>query len=130
MTYLDWRWLHIGCAMLSFTLFVLRGSFMLWRPQALRQRWLRVAPHIVDTVFLASGLYLATLIRQYPFTHGWLTAKVFGLIAYIILGSLALKHGRTRGARAAAFVGGIAMFLYIAGVARAHDPLSWWRFLG
>lgn len=130
MSYLDWRWLHMGCAALSFALFLLRGGLMLWRPQALQARWLRVVPHAVDTVFLGSGLWLTTLVHQYPFVHGWLTAKVFGLIAYIILGSLALKRAPTRGARAAALAAGIVTFLYIVGVARAHHPLSWWVLAG
>ena len=125
MTYGDVRLLHMGSAVATFALFLLRGAWMLWRPELLAQRWVRIVPHVIDTVFLASGIYLATLIRQYPFVHDWLTAKVFGLIAYIVLGSLALKHGRTRGRRAVAFVAAIVVFLYVVGVARMHHPASW-----
>lgn len=125
MDYSDVRLLHMACAAASFALFLLRGGWMLWRPELLAQRWVRVAPHLVDTVFLGSGLYLMTLVRQYPFAHGWLTAKVFGLIAYIVLGSIALKAGRTRAQRAVAFAGAIVVFLYVVGVARAHHPASW-----
>ena len=39
------------------------------------------------------------MLHQYPATHAWLTAKVIGLLAYIVLGSLALKRGRTKAIR-------------------------------
>ena len=128
MSYLDVRWLHIGCAIATFTLFLVRGAWMLWRPELLQRRWVKIAPHVIDTVFLGSGLYLTTIIRQYPFVNGWLTVKFFGLVAYIILGTIALKRGRTRAIRATALVAAIAVFLYVAGVARAHDAGSWLRF--
>lgn len=129
MGYLEVRWLHVSCAIATFALFLVRGGWMLWRPEMLQVRWVRIVPHVIDTVFLGSGLYLTTVIRQYPFVNGWLTVKFFGLVAYIVLGTIALKRGRTRAIRATAFIAAIAVFLYIAGVARAHDPGSWLRFL-
>jgi len=88
----------------------------------------RVAPHVVDTVLLASALWLAGTIGQYPFTHDWLTAKLAALLAYIVLGSIALKRGRTPRRRAAALVGALAAAGYIVAVALARDargPLTW-----
>lgn len=117
--------LHIGCAAISLALFLLRGAWMLAESPRLQARWARIVPHIVDTVFLGSGIALAALLRQYPFLDGWLTAKVFGLIAYIILGSIALKRGRTRAVRAGALVLAVAVFLYILGVARMKNSASW-----
>ena len=63
---------------------------------------LRYLPHAVDTVLLTTALMLTTVIHQYPFSTGWLTAKVVLLVAYIVLGSIALKRGRTRRIRIAA----------------------------
>jgi uncharacterized membrane protein SirB2 len=83
---------------------------------------LRYAPHLVDTVLLISALMLTTIIRQYPFVQGWLTLKVLLLVAYIVLGSIALKRGRTRRIRVAAFIAALASVLYLFSVARAHDP--------
>ena len=117
--------LHLACAGLSLALFLLRGGWMLMESPRLQDRWVRVVPHVVDTAFLASGIGLVVMLRQYPFVHGWLTAKVFGLIAYVILGSVALKRGRTRGIRAGALVLAVAVFIYILGVARMKNPASW-----
>jgi len=62
----------------------------------LARRWVRVLPHVVDTALLASAIALAVALGQYPLVNGWLTAKLAGLLAYIVLGSIALKRGRTR----------------------------------
>lgn len=126
MTYFaELKLLHIACATMSLALFLLRGGWMLAESPRLQDRWVRIVPHAVDTVFLVSGIALAAVLQQYPFVHGWLTAKLFGLIAYIILGSIALKRGRTRGLRAGALALAIAVFVYILGVARMKDPASW-----
>ena len=119
------RLFHETCAALSLSLFLLRCGLAQWAPAALKALVLRVLPHVIDTAFLASGLTMAALIRQYPFVDGWLTAKVFGLIAYIILGSLALKRAKTGTARLAFALLATAVFFYIVGVALRHDPRSW-----
>jgi len=122
--YLPLRHLHIGCAVLSIGLFALRGALMLadspWQGNAV----LRYLPHVVDTVLLTSALMLTTIIRQYPFSTGWLTAKVVLLVAYIVLGSIALRRGRTKPVRVAALVGALLAVGYLVTVARAHHPLG------
>jgi uncharacterized membrane protein SirB2 len=75
-------------------------------------------------VLLTTALMLTTVIHQYPFAVGWLTAKVVLLIAYIVLGSIALKHGRTRAIRVTAFVAALATVGFLVTVARAHHPLG------
>lgn len=120
--------LHIGFVILSGTGFFLRGLLMLHDSPLLRQRWIKVVPHINDTVLLAAAIALTVLTDQYPFVDAWVTAKVFGLIAYIILGSLALKAGRTRRARVAAWLGAMAVFGYVVSVALTKNPwgvFSW-----
>ncbi|MEO8507019.1 MAG: SirB2 family protein [Betaproteobacteria bacterium] len=120
--------LHVGCAAASIAFFCVRGAWMFSAPERLRRKWVRVLPHVVDTVLLASAIALAIMLRNYPLTHGWLTAKVVGLFAYIALGTVALKRGRTRGIRAAAFAGAIVVFVYIVSVAVTKSPagfLAW-----
>lgn len=118
------RTVHVVSATASLALFLLRGTWMLRDSPRRDACWARIVPHVVDTVFLAAGLALAMRIQQYPFVQPWLTAKVFGLIAYIVLGTIALKRGRTRAIRATAFVAALAVFAYIVGVARTRHP-SW-----
>lgn len=114
---------HIACVALSFSLFVTRGLWLLAVPGRPLWRWLRVVPHIVDTVLLASGLTLACLIRQYPFVNShWLTAKVIGLIAYIALGMLAFRSTRPRGLRWLTWLMALLVFGYIVSVAVSKNP--------
>jgi uncharacterized membrane protein SirB2 len=83
-----------------------------------------VAPHVNDTVLLAAGVWMAVLMRQYPGTHGWLTAKVVALFVYVGLGTLALRRRRV-----SAWIAAQLVFFYIVAVALAHDALPWrsWR---
>jgi uncharacterized membrane protein SirB2 len=122
--YLVLRNVHIGCAVLTIALFVLRGALMLADSPRLNGPLLRYLPHVVDTVLLTSALMLTTVIRQYPFSTGWLTAKVLLLVAYVVLGSIALKRGRTRAVRVAAYVAALATIGFLVTVARAHHPLG------
>jgi len=66
---------------------------------------------------LLSAISLAIMIGQYPFAADWVTAKVFGLIAYILLGTVAIKRGRTPTVRAAAFVGALVVYAWIVSIA-------------
>ena len=75
--------IHIACAIVTVSGFLLRGVWMMTDSPMLQRRWVRIAPHVVDTVLLASAIWLVFDIGQYPGTHAWLTAKVIGLLAYI-----------------------------------------------
>lgn len=123
MDYYALKYLHMSCAALSGGLFLLRGCWMLFQPARLQQRWVRVAPHIIDTALLASAVTLAVLSGQYPLAQGWLSAKVLALLLYIVLGTVALKRGKTRAVRAAAFAAALACFGYIVAVAISKQPL-------
>ena len=115
--------IHVTCAAISFTLFFLRGIWSFNDSPIMRQRWTKVVPHVVDTLLLASALALAYTIGQYPFVDAWLTAKFFGLVLYILLGTIALKHGKTKAIRISAWLAALAVFAYIVLVAVNHNPL-------
>ena len=125
MDYLTLKALHVGCVATSYALFLLRGLWMVFRPEWLQRRWVRILPHVVDTVLLGSAVAMALMIRQYPFVAGWLTAKLLALLIYIVLGSIALKRGRTRRQRIAAWFAAQAVFFYIVAVALTRNPLPW-----
>jgi len=114
--------LHVSCALLSAAGFMARGAWMLTGSPLLTARLARILPHVIDTVLLASAIALAVRIQQYPFVHGWLTAKVLALVPYIVLGSIALKRGRTRCIRLLALAGALAALAYIFAVALTHQP--------
>jgi uncharacterized membrane protein SirB2 len=91
----------------------------------LQARFVRIAPHVVDTVLLASAVWLAWHLGQIPFVHAWITAKLLALLLYIGLGMFALRRGRTKRQRAAAFVAALASAAYIVAVALTRDATPW-----
>lgn len=117
------KYVHVTSVMLSLAGFVARGALMLAGSPLLQARFVRVAPHVVDTVLLASAIWLAWMLHQYPFVHGWLTAKVLGLLAYIVLGAVALRRGRTKAIRTGAFAAALLAAAYVVAVALTKNPI-------
>lgn len=125
LNYLVVKHLHMTCAALSGAGFLLRG-FWMWRDSPMLQaKWVRIVPHMIDTLLLGSAITLAVISAQYPFQQAWLTAKVLGLLAYIGFGTVALKRGRTKGVRLAFLGLAIAAFAYIISVALTRNPYLW-----
>ena len=122
--YLNIRMLHIACAYASIALFIVRHVLNLrgvaWR----KSRALRIMPHVVDSVLLAAGIALMFIINQYPFVDSWLTVKLFALIAYVVLGIMALKPSDPPTGRRGAFLAAAAVFFFILSVAKTHSPLG------
>ena len=123
MSYLALKHLHVACVVLSGLGFALRGWWMLNDSPLLRARLTRVVPHVVNTLLLGSALLMAWQSSQYPFAQGWLTAKFFGLLAYILCGTMALKRARTKGRRVVFLVLALLAYAYIVGVALTRNPL-------
>lgn len=129
MTYLLLRQLHTLLAFITIVGFLLRGYWMLTRSDKLQQPITRIAPHVVDTAFLLSGIAMLLVVSLNPFSQSWLLAKFAGLVLYILLGSIALRRGATRSIRALALVAAVAAFGYVVGVALGKSPASWLSFL-
>lgn len=117
------KWLHVGCVVASASGFLARGALMLADSPLLRCRFVRVAPHAVDTLLLAAAVTMAALARLSPLTRPWLAAKIGGLFAYVMLGAIALRHGRSRRVRVVALAAAVLVFGWIVGTALHRDPL-------
>jgi len=129
MSYLALKSLHVVTAVATISGFLMRGYWMLQDSDKLQWRIVRIAPHVIDTLFLLSGLAMLWLLHLNPFVQPWLLAKFAGLVAYVLLGAVALRRGPTLQVRTIAFVAAVSAFAYIVGVALAKSPLSWIRYL-
>lgn len=125
MSYLFFKNIHTLLALLTISGFAIRGYWMITNSGKLQHRMTRVAPHILDTVFLLSGIAMLVLLSLNPLSQSWLLAKFAGLIAYILLGTVAVRRGSTRQVRLLAFVGALSAFAYVVGVALSKSPASW-----
>lgn len=117
--------LHMTTAGLSLALFVLRAWWSVRESPWLQRRWVRVLPHLNDTLLLTFGVLLMVMLKLWPHHNAWLAAKLVALVLYVVLGTLAIKRGRTPAVRGAAALAAVAVFLYMLGAAIRHDPLSW-----
>lgn len=112
--------LHIAMAALTIGGFVTRGIWAWRAPRLLRLRPVRIVPHVIDTVLLASAVGLLFAYGWNPLKHGWLVAKIALLLVYIALGMAALKPWFAAPVRVASFVVAVAVFGWIVSIARAH----------
>ena len=128
MTYLTIKYIHTIAGLVTISGFLLRGYWMLIESDLLRHRVTRIAPHVVDAILLTAGIAMLWMLHLNPLKQPWLLAKFAGLLAYILLGMVALKRGPTKQIRMVAFVAAIASFAYLFGVALAKSPLSWLAF--
>lgn len=123
------RNVHVICAVATISGFILRGFWMLVESPLLQRKLTRIAPHVVDTLFLLSGVFMLVIAGLNPFGQPWLVAKFVALLAYIVLGMIAIRRGRTKNIRAVAFVSAIAVFGYVIGVGMSRSPASWLALL-
>jgi len=120
------KWVHVAAVSASGSLFALRGTLV----QAGHPRWAMAAPvrylsYSVDTVLLTAALMLLTILPRAMFANGWLTVKLALVVVYVVLGTFALRRGRTPRVRATCFIAALLVFVTIIGIALAHHPLGW-----
>ena len=123
MDYTFLRTVHIVTVQASLALFLLRGFWMLRESPRLHATWVRIVPHVNDTVLLAAAIGMLVIGSLNPLVQPWLLAKILGLLAYIGLGTVALKRGRSKAVRIKALVAALAVFAYIVAVAVTKQPI-------
>ena len=124
MDYLTVKLVHQSAVALSVTGFAVRGAAALAGARWVNGRAAKTLPHLVDSVLLLSALMLAWTLRLTPGGAPWLAAKIAGLLAYIALGVMALRPGRSRAVRAAAWVAALVVVGWIVSVAVTKSPLG------
>lgn len=124
--YLPIKHLHMTAVGLSITLFVIRAYWSVTGSGLLQHRLVRILPHVVDTVLLTCGIILAAMIGP---NQPWILTKIVLLIAYIGVGTIAIKRGRTTRGRITAALIAVLIFAYIVGVAITKDSGSWFSMM-
>ena len=116
---------HVAAVVASGALFLTRGLLV----QTGRQVWamsalLRFSSYAIDTVLLAAGLMLMAILPGAAYSNGWLTTKIALLLAYIVLGSFALKRAATRRRRLEFFAAALLTYGFMMTIAWTHHPLG------
>ncbi len=121
--YMMAKHLHLTAVALSILFFIFRFIWSQLDASALSKKWVKILPHIIDTVLLASAIWLCVILSQYPFVNAWLTFKLVGVVIYIVFGLFALKKAKTTLSKWAFFVAAIAVLMATAMVAVTKQPL-------
>ena len=128
--YLQIRAVHIVAVIASGALFALRGAGVLSGARWPMAAPLRALSYSIDSVLLTAALMLIAVLPATVFANHWLTVKLALLVLYIVLGSLALKRGRSARMRGVCYVAALALFAAVVGIARTHQPLGWLAGVG
>jgi uncharacterized membrane protein SirB2 len=107
---------HVALAFITVAGFVARAALAMADNQLRNTKFVRIAPHVIDTLLLVFGITLAVQLSLSPVSNGWLMAKIVGLLAYIGFGVLTMR-ARSTPLRLLGFVGAIASVGYIFAVA-------------
>ena len=116
--------IHMSTAFISISLFLLRGFWVFTGSQMIKQRWVKIIPHVNDTILLVSAIFLTFNIHQYRFTYDWLTANFIAFLFYIVFGMFALKRAKDKKNKAIFFILAIITFAYIVQTALTRNA-SW-----
>ncbi len=115
--------LHVVTALLSISGFIYRGILHLNDSDLLNKKWLKISPHVNDTILIISAIILVQQAGLNILDATWLQAKIFALVLYILLGLIAFRFGKTKTIKMLAWIEAIVVFLYIVGVAVTKNPL-------
>lgn len=107
--------IHMLFILLSVSSFIARIMFAQFKPDILRFKVLKIAPHVIDTILLLSGIALVFQGNWMAGEFGWILTKLVMLIAYIGFGVMAMRS--TGAKRWGAFVLALVCFGYIISVA-------------
>jgi len=127
--YTEVRLVHVSSVIASGSLFALRGAMTLAGSSLPQHPAVRYLSYTIDTVLLTAALMLLSMLHLNPLATPWLATKLVLLLAYIVLGSFALKRARTRNGRAACWVMAMIVLLSMVAIARAKDPLALLRMV-
>jgi len=107
---------HISCVFISFTGFIARSIWIVRNSRMMDKKWVKIFPHLIDTLLLLSAIVLLFQLQLSPLHH-WLLAKIGALVIYIGLGVIAFKTSRSKRTRVIAWLMAVSVFLYIVSVA-------------
>ncbi|RUO80480.1 invasion protein [Idiomarina tyrosinivorans] len=120
--YSAFKHLHLTFIAISVLLFLLRFVWVMRDSAMMQKKWVKIVPHINDTLLLLSAVGLMVMIHQYPFVNTWLTAKLLGLVAYIGFATMALKSAG--GKRWLGFALAVITLWYVVNVAVTKSALA------
>lgn len=118
-SYLIFKHLHMTAVALSGLLFMVRGLWLLQGSTQLQAKWVKITPHVIDTLLLVSAIAMLVVAQQFP---AWVHVKITLLIVYIGLGLMAFKKAKTQGQKLTFLLAAVAVYVFLISVALTKSP--------
>jgi len=107
--------IHLLFILLSISSFLSRIFLAEFKPQLLQIKFIKIAPHVIDTLLILSGLTLVFQSNWLAGDYGWIISKFIVLVAYVGLGVAAMhSHGIRRWSFFTAALSCFGYIIYIA----------------
>lgn len=118
-SYVIFKHLHMTAVALSGLLFMVRGLWLLQGSTQLQAKWVKITPHVIDTLLLVSAIAMLVVAQQFP---AWVHVKITLLIVYIGLGLMAFKKAKTQGQKLTFLLAAVAVYVFLISVALTKSP--------
>ncbi len=118
-SYVIFKHLHMTAVALSGLLFMVRGLWLLQGSTQLQAKWVKITPHVIDTLLLVSAIAMLVVSHQFP---AWVHVKITLLIVYIGLGLMAFKKAKTQGQKLTFLLAAVAVYVFLISVALTKSP--------
>ncbi len=110
-------------AALSIGLFFLRFVWLMMGSAQLDKKWVKITPHVIDTLLLTVGIVMAVKLALSPFEYMWFGEKLLAVVAYIFTGFYTLKLARNKPMQIVGFLGAMGWVMLIFRLAMSKQPL-------
>lgn len=118
-SYVIFKHLHMTAVALSGLLFMVRGLWLLQGSTQLQAKWVKITPHVIDTLLLVSAIAMLVVAQQFP---AWVHVKITLLVVYIGLGLMAFKKAKTQGQKLTFLLAAVAVYVFLISVALTKSP--------
>ena len=114
MSYAAVKMIHVTSVIISYLLFSLRSIWTIRGSATLKRRWVKILPHVVDTVLLLSAITLAIWIQQDPdYMIPGSAPRSSGCWLILVLAWWHLRFGKTLKTRIIAWIAAQAAFFIL-----------------
>ncbi len=103
--------IHLIFIFSSFISFTGRMALSVLKPSLLQNKFLKIAPHVIDTLLLLSGITLVFQGNWLNGEFGWIISKLILLLGYVAFGVMAMRFSGIK--RWIAFTAAISCFIAI-----------------
>jgi len=124
MNYLTLKYLHIICVAGSFSLFFIRGIWLLRSYPHAQEPWIRALPHVIDTLLVASAIGMLALAPKGIWDGDWMLIKVVLVVVYAVMSVLLLRLAKSKIQKILLWVAALLVFLFATTVSVLHHPLG------